>query len=68
MPKKLSPTLIAPLLGCIRAVNVMPMPTVLTSTGKKTTERRKVRTRISEVSSTPSSMPKMTLRPDVTTA
>ncbi len=47
---------------------MIPTATVLTSTGKKTSERSRPRTRMLEVRSTASSMPSTTLRPLVTTA
>ena len=57
-----------PLDGCISTANVMPTATVLTSTGKKTTERSRLRARMREVSSAASSRPRTTFRPLVTTA
>ncbi len=39
-PKAPITSLMTPLVGFISAVKVMPTPTVLTSTGKNTTDRR----------------------------
>ena len=58
----------APCVGCISTWKAMPTPTVLTSTGKNATERRKVRPMIGPVSSRASAMPRTTLSPQVTTA
>ena len=57
-----------PKSGCSSTLNVMPTATVLTRTGKNTTERRRPRERIGPVSRTAKSMPSTTLRPLVTTA
>ena len=46
----------------------MPTPIVLTSTGKKTAERMNARPITLDVSSTASSIPRITFRPDVVTA
>src|SRR5919106_4772435 len=67
IPNTASVSLITPPNGSISTWKVIPMPIVLTSTGKNTTERRKPRAMICEVSSTPSSSPSTTLSPDVTT-
>ena len=52
----------------MRTVKVRPTPIVLTSTGKKTTERRNPLAMICEVSSCASRIPSTTLSPQVTTA
>ena len=64
----LSATATTPVSGCRRALNVMPTATVLTSTGKKTTERRKPRDLIGAVKSTARAIPSTTFRPLVITA
>ena len=49
-------------------MNVRPTPIVLTSTGKKTADRMNARPITLDVSSTASSIPSTTFRPDVVTA
>ena len=58
----------APCVGCMSTWKVMPTPTVLTSTGKNATERRKVRPTMGPVSSRARAIPRTTLSPEVTTA
>ena len=60
--------LMRPLEGCISTANVMPTATVLTSAGKKMTERSRLRARMRDVSSAASGRPMATFRPLVTTA
>ena len=57
-----------PLDGCISTAKVMPTATVLTSAGKKMTERSRLRARMREVSSAARGSPMATFRPLVTTA
>ena len=57
-----------PLVGSSKTWKVMPTPIVLTSTGKKLTDRRKPRPMIWEVSSRANNRPKMTFKPEVTVA
>ena len=57
-----------PFEGCISTAKVMPTATVLTRTGKKMTERSRLRTRMRDVSSAASGRPMATFRPLVTTA
>ena len=58
----------SPSVGFISTENVIPTPTTETSTGKNTTLRRYPRPMICEVSSTPSSIPRTTFAPEVSTA
>ena len=68
MPTTSRAWLIAPLVGCMSTWKVRPMPTVLTRTGKKATERMKPRPMIGPVRRTARSIPMTTLRPLVTAA
>jgi hypothetical protein len=68
MPNRLSTLLTSPVSGWSRTLNVIPTATVLTSTGKNTTERRNPRDRRRAVSRTARSMPRTTLALLVRTA
>ena len=68
MPIKPSDSLMRPADGSMRTVKVRPTPMVLTSTGKKATERRNPLAMICEVSGWASRIPSTTLSPQVTTA
>jgi len=65
MPTRASVVLIAPWVGCINSWKRMPTPMVETSTGKNTTERKKLCANMPEVSSTASKSPRMDFSAEV---
>ena len=56
----------SPTSGSSSTVNMMPTPIVLTSTGKKTTDRMNALPMTLDVNRTASSIPRTTFMPEVT--